>query len=56
MRTSRMRVVRDGRWLLEGHGWFKENAAKQTHLVGKKKPNAWRLYDMHGKQRACCCT
>ena len=30
------------------YAWYRENNDKAMHAVGKKKPNAWGLYDMHG--------
>jgi formylglycine-generating enzyme required for sulfatase activity len=30
------------------YSWFKENSAKEDPPVGKKAPNNWGLYDMHG--------
>ena len=33
---------------LEDYGWFYDNSDEKYQAVGRKKPNPWGLYDMHG--------
>ncbi len=34
--------------LIDDYAWYFDNADDQYQQVGKKKPNPWGLYDMHG--------
>lgn len=46
--------MKDESNFLDVLGWYSKNSDKGTHPVGEKKPNAWKIYDMHGNVSEWC--
>lgn len=39
---------------LQRAGWYKTNSGMNTHIVGRKEPNAFGLFDLHGNVLEWC--
>ena len=52
--STTKRCFGDSESQLGQYAWYDNNSGGSTHPVGRKKPNVWGLYDMHGNMNEWC--
>ncbi len=52
--TTTVYYTGENKAALAAAGWYLGNSGNQSHPVGRKQPNRWGLYDMHGNVSEWC--
>ncbi len=52
--TKTPRFFNGGETVLKRHAWFRKNSREKVHPAGKRKPNAFGLYDIYGNVLEWC--
>ena len=52
--TTTVYSTGDNKAALAATGWYRANSENETHPVGRRQPNHWGLFDMHGNVGEWC--